>query len=175
MQTVRPSKQNQTARISLHQKIELSKSERTKKQPAAPYLWRYKLPEPRIFVSVVGSVGWTSPPPVEGYLRVSTGPRKGKDPVRDRFFSPPVGTNRPSVYAPGPGGRNTKPAERASCRVSHQWTTALGWAAAASTANAPSTTLTGTTEPSSTSPESSFCASGSCSSFWITRFSGRAP
>ena len=39
----------------------------------------------------------------------------------------------------------------------------------------PSPTVTGTLAPSRISPESSFSASWSCSSFWITRFSGRAP
>jgi hypothetical protein len=38
-----------------------------------------------------------------------------------------------------------------------------------------SSAVTGTVAPSRISPASSFSASSSCSAFWITRFSGRAP
>ena len=69
------------------------------------------------------------------------------------------------------------PREFLRCRSRRQCTIAAGRAVVArSPITSPSASaVTRTTAPSITSPASSFSASWSCSAFWITRFSGRAP
>ena len=72
MQTVRPSKWNQTARISLHH-INMSKSEGPKTTHRA-ILERNKLPEPLIF-----RPRRRPPPPVEGLIRASGAAAQAKN------------------------------------------------------------------------------------------------